>query len=279
MIATTTNAGLPWPLLPMRPTHGETLTPDNAVAVVRDAEAAGYLAQPKLGGDRVLLRVTAGGVDAFNRYGTPYGYYHCVSCHETRERKESFEASFVELLEKLEPTPDAVKMLRGLVLKEWHRQQAETVTTEAATKARVAELTARKDRLVEAYIHKQALDEATYKRHMDKLSEELTLAEMSAQDAKIEALDVEAALTAAEHVLTNLGRLWVEYGLDQRQRLQKIVFPNGLTYQNGAFGNTIASPIFRAFQHVKTPKKQMVDDTGLEPVTSSMSRKRSSQLS
>ena len=77
MIARATNAGLPWPLLPMRPTHGETLTPDNAVAVVRDAEAAGYLAQPKLGGDRVLLRVAAGGVEVFNRFGTPYGF----GCH------------------------------------------------------------------------------------------------------------------------------------------------------------------------------------------------------
>lgn len=65
---------LPWPFLPMRPEHGETLTPDNAVAIVRHTEAAGYLAQPKLGGDRVLLRVTAGGVEVFNRYGTPYGF-------------------------------------------------------------------------------------------------------------------------------------------------------------------------------------------------------------
>lgn len=58
----------------MRPTHGEELLDHNAVEVVRAAEAAGYLAQPKLGGHRVVLRVTAGGVEAFNRFGTPYHY-------------------------------------------------------------------------------------------------------------------------------------------------------------------------------------------------------------
>ncbi len=61
--------------LPMRPTAtGLLLTRDNVRAVVADLEADGWLVQPKLNGDRVLLVKRAGIVEAWNRHGTRYSF-------------------------------------------------------------------------------------------------------------------------------------------------------------------------------------------------------------
>ena len=53
-----------------------------------------------------------------------------------------------------------------------------------------------------------------YRQQLDKLNEELTLAEMAANDAKLEAFDVEAVLNFAEHIILNAVRLWTEYSLE-----------------------------------------------------------------
>lgn len=70
MLATAT-----WPLLPPRPTATDAqLTPANAVEIVRDLETLGWLIQPKLNGDRVLLRKVDGIVEAWNRLGNRYSF-------------------------------------------------------------------------------------------------------------------------------------------------------------------------------------------------------------
>jgi ATP-dependent DNA ligase len=71
---TATVSSYPLPGYPMRPMPGQTLTPANAVKLVRQLEDAGFLAQPKLNGDRVLLRKCDGYVEAWNRHGIRYSF-------------------------------------------------------------------------------------------------------------------------------------------------------------------------------------------------------------
>lgn len=59
---------------PMRPTPGPLFTARNILRIVRDLAASGFLIQPKLNGDRVLLRKTAGQIEAYNRHGSRYGH-------------------------------------------------------------------------------------------------------------------------------------------------------------------------------------------------------------
>ena len=55
---------------------------------------------------------------------------------------------------------------------------------------------------------------------------------MALHEARLDDLDVEGVLNFAEHVLTNAGRLWTELSLDQKQRLQQVLFPKGVTYSD-----------------------------------------------
>ena len=80
---------------------------------------------------------------------------------------------------------------------------------------------AKKDRVVDAFLHRGLIDQRTYQRQVDKLDEEITLAETALHDARLDELDVEGVLAFAECVLTNAGRLWLEASLEQKQRLQR----------------------------------------------------------
>ena len=68
--------------------------------------------------------------------------------------------------------------------------------------------------------------------------------ELRLDEAKMDDLDVEAVVGFAEQVLGDAGGLWREFDLDQRQRLQKALFPKGIVYQNGAFGTAETPPIY-----------------------------------
>lgn len=93
-------------------------------------------------------------------------------------------------------------------------------------------------------------DRATYERHRDKLAEEATLVEITLNDARLEELDVEAVLAFAEHLLLNVARKWSEASLDQKQRLQHVLFPAGVTYGADGFGTAETSLVFGMLQAI-----------------------------
>lgn len=48
-----------------------------------------------------------------------------------------------------------------------------------------------------------------YERQRDRLQEELAIAELELQEARVERIDVEGILGFAEFLLTNLSRVWL----------------------------------------------------------------------
>lgn len=54
-------------------------------------------------------------------------------------------------------------------------------------------------------------------------------------------------------------------GLDQKQRLQKALFPEGLTYSDGAFGTATTSLLFNMLQQADTGKTRLATPPGFEP--------------
>ena len=59
-------------------------------------------------------------------------------------------------------------------------------------------------------------------------SAELLASLIELEDARLDQIDVEGLLGFAEYVLTNAARLWMEATAEQRPRLQRALFPEGL---------------------------------------------------
>ena len=99
----------------------------------------------------------------------------------------------------------------------------------------------------------------------DKLTEQIVLAEMQERDAKLEEYDVEAVLNFAEHVILNMARLWAESGSDQKQRLQKVLFPEGVQFDGEVIKTGATCSLFNLLPEFQGEKASLATLLGIEP--------------
>ena len=162
----------------------------------------------------------------------------------------------MSFLERMQPKTQFVKLFTEIVLDVWKEKQAQNLLLTASLKQRIEDLNGCKDQLEEAFL---------YERQRDKLNEKIVLAEMQERKAKLEGYDVEGVLAFAEHVILNAARLWTEFSSDQKQRLQKVLFPEGMTFKNGEFGTSVTCPLFNVLDKVEGEKSRLATLPGIEP--------------
>jgi hypothetical protein len=101
------------------------------------------------------------------------------------------------------------------------------------------------DRLDDAFLFKQTIDQEPYTRQRDKLRQELALARVDRHATALDELDVEGILAFAEEVLPIAAHLWTHASLNQRQRLQQVFFPEGIgCSRNQLNRTTVTTPFF-----------------------------------
>ncbi len=193
-----------------------------------------------------------------------YPYYRCPNsqCKGVNARKEIVEKEFMLLLERLQPKPEYLRLFTEIVLDVWRGKQADALLQRAAIEKQLAALKERKEQLIEAFVYQGAIDKATFQDQLDKLKEEMTLAEIELNEARLEELDVEAVLTFSQYVFLNAGRLWAEASLDQKQRLQGVLFSGGVTFSNGTFGTAKTCLAFNLLETPMPLKDDLVSPTG-----------------
>jgi hypothetical protein len=84
--------------------------------------------------------------------------------------KAKLEGLFTDELERLQPTPGYMRLVKDLVLRTWHERNAKTIQQKL-------------DRLDEAFIYARAIDLDTYERQRDRLRQELTLTQIDYHSA------------------------------------------------------------------------------------------------
>ena len=89
---------------------------------------------------------------------------------------------------------------------------------------------------------------------------------MAVHEARIDELDIEATLSFAEHVLHDAARLWINANLEVKQRLQRALFPDGVTFNGKEFGTAATSSIFSLLPVAEAEKATLASPTGFEPV-------------
>lgn len=82
-------------------------------------------------------------------------------------------------------------------------------------------------------------------------------------------MDVEGILGFAERILPSASNLWVQSSVAQKQRLQQVFFPDGVRFDGERLvGTGTTLPVLNYLSPISDEKKEMVDLTGIEPVTS-----------
>jgi site-specific DNA recombinase len=201
--------------------------------------------------------------------GTRYGYYRCWSrhCGAVNIAAGKLEEEFSELLRRVQLTPAMARLVEASLMSLWDHFRAESERAAALVERRIHDIKERKRRLMEAFVYQKAIDRESYDEELSALDEALTIAQLEHHDTRLEDLDLEASLGFAKHVLTNTSRLWQEATTAQRQRLQPLVFPRGVSYGENGIGTPETALIFRLLDRKKGGRKDLVEQKGFEPST------------
>ena len=199
-----------------------------------------------------------------------YAYYHCRGrCRAANISKTKLEEMFVDELTRLQPTAGFMRLVKDRVLHAWRDLKADAKRRIVEVERKQKTIQERLDRLDEAFLYERSIDIERYDRHRDKLREELTLVQMDRHASELEEMDVEGILAFAERVLPSASNLWVQSSLNQKQRLQQLFFPDGIRFDGKTLvGTGLTLPVFNYLSPISDEKKELVDQTGIEPVTS-----------
>lgn len=203
-----------------------------------------------------------------------YGYYWCRSSkcagdgeRRVRIRKEQLEAKFLELLRSLTPAGGLGGLFREIVTDLWKERHSEEQSQRAKLTTRVKELAIEERKLTRAFVTKGSVDERAYKDLRDALREEATAAGIELQRIQSDDLELDRALDLGERLLEDAAKLWLEIDPGQRSRLQRFVYPDGLTFDGERFGTAVTCGIFSPFEGLDDRCGRMVTPRGFEPLS------------
>ncbi len=175
-----------------------------------------------------------------------YPYYFCRTkgCRGVSIRAEVLHDSFLALLDGLKPRPEYVSLFRAIVADVWEERLAQAAQHRKTLEKRQESLLERKDELILAHVTKGLISEEEFIRLRDKADEELALVRIELFDVSMEELDVEGVLAFAQEMLLDASKLWRQYTIDQKQRFQHLIFPEGLSFGEGKFRTAPTCSIF-----------------------------------
>ena len=128
-------------------------------------------------------------------------------------------------------------------------------------------LKAKRQRVIEAFLHERAIDKSTYQEQLDLLNEEIALAELEVYDTRLEELDIEAALNYATSALSNAAMFWTQCSADQKQRFQRVLFPDGLIFDGESYRTATTCLASSYLRNVSGKDSSLASRTGVEPVS------------
>ena len=209
-----------------------------------------------------------------------YAYYRCQNhCKGVSIRKSELEKLFVQYLERMKLRQEYVGLFRAVVLDVWEEKKKSARHQVKSLGRRIEKLESRRNHLEDAFLFDKSIDEETYHRQHDAIRQDILLAEMECHDTKLEALDVDGLLDYAERILLAPERQWLDSSLDQRQRLQKVLFPAGVTFADREFGTAEVCLLFKLLPQSEDEDNDLVRPRGLEPPTFAAAVRRSNPLS
>ncbi len=155
------------------------------------------------------------------------------------------EGEFEALLSDLSLKPGPLRLLREVTVDAWKKRHAEAEERRKAVERRVRAIREKKKRLLDKAVEGRITDEE-YDEKLESLEAETDFGVGALIEAEVDERTMSADLAFAEKVLADLRLAWAQFGHEQRQRFQRLIFPEGLTYSKAeaGYGTPTIAPIF-----------------------------------
>jgi DNA invertase Pin-like site-specific DNA recombinase len=163
------------------------------------------------------------------KLGGRYGYYFCWNavCRQVRRSATALEREFETMLGRLRMEEGDFALVAAALAEISKADEAELGTTRAAAGRRLLDLRKKRDRMVEAFVYDQAVDRPTYEAHLQRLDAEIHSVNLELSRTAASRLSVEELIALAKPILTAPGELWRRAELQEKRRLQALIFPAG----------------------------------------------------
>jgi hypothetical protein len=143
--------------------------------------------------------------------------------------------------------PDAayLRLFHKVVLDVWEPRQADSIALVHKFENELDKLKEFKRKLNEAFVFHQAITSEDYAQMRTPLNEELAVAELNLSRTRQDEVEIYKVLDFAENLLLDTAGAWKRCSLEQKQRLQQVLFPQGLEFADGVYRTQETSFLFK----------------------------------
>ena len=199
-----------------------------------------------------------------------YPRYWCrkKGCGQVKLSKEQLEKAFVALLQRLQPEPAAVASFPRVASRVWAEKRGDIEAKTRRLQYRLDDAQRLKSQLLKAKLREE-LSQSDFERANAEFDDEIATAAGELELAEAGRATLNDFIAFAELMLADIAGAWEKASADQRQRVQNLLFPNGLQYEKeSGFLNTSNPSLFRVLEEISTEKGMLASPTGFEPVLS-----------
>lgn len=204
--------------------------------------------------------------------GGAYPYYHCKNRKCARYgkaiRRDDLHNSFFELLQTVTPSDVAFTLFKEIALDVWETKRHEHNFDAERHEKKLAELNAEMRELITMKA-RLLISEEQFIDQKQPLEEAIIVEKIALNETRIEEWNIEAAISYAVQFMRDLPRQWTDHTLENKQRFQKIVFPEGIIYdKNSGCRTTKVGLIYETLQKISEENVSnfnLVTPRGIEP--------------
>ncbi|MCW3073174.1 MAG: hypothetical protein JWP69_243 [Flaviaesturariibacter sp.] len=146
-------------------------------------------------------------------------------------RATELNAKFEEMLKGFEYQKGYYKTLKALLIQKLRKRFEETISETTALKKRFTEVSELREYLEERFILGE-IKEALYQKYDAKYSAKLDQIKGEIAKSGFESSNLEMAVEKMLSLAQNLSVLWASSSFVEKQRLQSLVFPEGILYNS-----------------------------------------------
>ncbi len=215
-----------------------------------------------------------------------FDYYHCHNklCAVKGKGipKAEIESRFLELLGDIGPSEEFLKRFESDMLSHWNTKANELMKDGGVYEHQLRELQTKRTNIFEmresgAYTTEQ------FKERIEEIDNRIVATKISLNETNIDRLELEIGVVQAKQSITNIAQQWLDLELPLRVKFQKLIFPNGISYdKKTGFRTPKLGHIYSLYTKKETnlsPFYDVVDPRRVELLTSGVQNRRSSQVS
>lgn len=202
-----------------------------------------------------------------------YPYYRCLN-HSPSIPTEEFETQFYDYLLKIKPKQETVKKFTK-ILKEKYDAKYKDLTKDVDTLNKELDSLMEERKALAKKNMTGVYDDEVYKELDDELKNKIVVKKVQINEGSMQKLDIETICAFAEHFIQHIAQTWKNADLSTKQRLQEMIFPEGVTYCFPGYTTTFLCCLFEILQDPNESDDHLGWLTGIEPATSASTEQRS----